>query len=110
MNKTIKAALLSSLVFPGAGQFLLKKHLLGGVLAGIAFISLCVIFVDIVERSLLIADKIQQAETPLDLGTISALILEQQTTALSGSIVSIASIVLLSAWIISIIDSFITKS
>jgi len=109
VNKAIKATLLSTLIFPGAGQFLQKKYLLGGVLVGMAFISLCVIFVNIVERSLLIADKIQQGEIPIDLGTISALILEQQATASSSSIVSIASIVLLSAWIISIIDSFITK-
>jgi hypothetical protein len=35
-----------------------------------AFISVCVIFVNIVERSLLIADKIPQGEIPLDVGTI----------------------------------------
>jgi hypothetical protein len=110
MNKTIQATLLSTLVFPGAGQFLRKKYLLGGVLAGMAFISVCVIFVNIVERSLMIADKIQQGEIPLDVGTISALILDQQTTASSGAIVSVASIVLLSAWLTSIIESFITKS
>ena len=110
MNKTIQATLLSTLVFPGAGQFLRKKYLLGGVLAGMAFISLCVIFVNIIERSLLIADKIPQGEIPLDVRSISALVLNQQTTASSGAIISIASIVLLSAWVISIVDSFITKS
>ena len=110
MNKTIKAALLSSLVFPGVGQFVLKRYLLGGILAGIAFISFCVILVNIAKRWQLIADKIQQGAIPADLGTISALMIDQQTTASNGSIVSIASIVLLSVWIISIIDSFITKS
>lgn len=110
MNKAIKAALLSALIFPGAGQFLLKKYLLGGILAGMAFISLCVMLMNIVQRSLLIADKIQQGDIPSDAASISTLILDQQATASNGSIVSIASIVLLSVWIISIIDSFITKS
>ena len=51
MNKAFKAVLLSALVFPGAGQFLLKKYLLGGIFSGTAFISLGVILVDIIERS-----------------------------------------------------------
>lgn len=109
MKKAIKAALLSSLVFPGTGQFLLKKYFLGGLYAGFAFISLCVILVNIIERSLLIADKIQQGEIPFDVIAISALLLAQQSVSSSSTIVSIASIVLVLTWIISVIDSFITK-
>jgi TM2 domain-containing membrane protein YozV len=109
MNKAIKAALLSSLVFPGLGQFLLKKYYLGGLLAGIAFISFAVILANIVQRSLLIAEQIEQGEIPFDVMTISALILEQQSISSGTSIVSIASIVLILTWIISIIDSIIAK-
>tara|TARA_R110002050_G_scaffold1244_5_gene8848 strand:+ start:158730 stop:159062 length:333 start_codon:yes stop_codon:yes gene_type:complete len=110
MNKAIKAALLSSLVFPGVGQYLLKKYVLGALLAGIAFIALCVIMVNIVESSLLIAEQIQQGEIAFNVVAISALILDQQSTASSNSIGSIATIVLVLTWIISIIDSLITNA
>ena len=33
MKKSNKATLLSGLIFPGAGHFLLKKHVIGAVLA-----------------------------------------------------------------------------
>jgi len=109
MNKAIKAALLSSLVFPGAGQYLLKKYLLASILAAAAFISLCVILVNIVEHSLIIAEQIQQGKIAFDVMAISTLLLDQQSTASTSSNVSIASIVLVLTWIISIIDSLITK-
>lgn len=104
----MKATLLSLLVFPGAGQFLLKKYKLGTILASIAFISLCVILANVVERSLEIAEKIQQGVIPLDTNTISALLLNQQTSTSASSVVGIASIVLILVWIASFVDAFIT--
>lgn len=109
MKRSIKAALLSSIVFPGAGQFLLKKYYLGALFAGLAFISLCVILMDIVERSLLIVEQIQQGQISFDVITISASLLEQQSISSSSTVVRTASIVLILTWLISVIDTFITK-
>lgn len=109
MNQKLQAALLSSLVFPGVGQFLLKKYLLGGLLAGVAFISFCVILMNMIERSLLIAEKIQLGEIPIDIVTISALILEHHGMNSESSIVNIAWIMLVSTWLISIIHSSMAK-
>ena len=45
MKKSMKAALLSAFVFPGAGHFFLKKHITGTVLA-VFIISLFVGIID----------------------------------------------------------------
>jgi hypothetical protein len=45
MKKSMKAALLSAFVFPGAGHFFLKKHITGTVLA-VFIISLLVGIID----------------------------------------------------------------
>lgn len=110
MNQRLKAVLLSSLVFPGAGQFLLKKYVLGGLLATGALISCYVITITIIERSLLIVDKLNLGEMPIDISTISALLLKQDTMEPQHAYVNIAWIMLVSAWMISIIHSLIVKS
>lgn len=110
MNQKIKAALSSTLVFPGVGQFLIKKPLLGAIFSGISFISFCVIFINMMKHSQMIVEKIQLGEIPLDIGTISALFLEQQAMNSDSSIVNIAWIMLVSSWIISIIHSSFAKS
>jgi hypothetical protein len=110
MNQKLKAVLLSLLVFPGAGQFLLKKYRLGSLLAGSAFVSLCVIMVNVLESSLLIAKQFQQGKMALDTTTISTALMQQQALSPSSNIVSIASTVLVLAWLISVIDIVISKS
>jgi len=104
MNNKIKALLLSALVFPGTGQFVLKRYHLGGILASVALISLGVILVSTVKQSLRIAEKIQAGDIPLDVIAISNQILEQPANT-DGFLISTAWISLIIAWLISIIDS-----
>ena len=106
MNNKIKALLLSALVFPGTGQFLLKRYHLGGILASVALISLGVILVSTVEQSLRIAEKIQAGDIPLDVIAISNQILEQPAST-DGFLINTAWISLIIVWLISIIDSLL---
>jgi len=109
MNQKLKAIILSALVFPGSGQFLIKRPVLGGIFAGLALISFSIILMAMVERSLLIAEKIQLGEIPLDIEMITGLLLQQQTAGSSSYIVNIAWVMLLLAWLISIIHLSLVK-
>ena len=105
MTTSIKAALLSALVFPGAGHFFLKRHLRGLVLTLATIASLYFLISGVVERALQITDKIQRGEVQLDVAAITELI-SVQPTGSEIQIINIASAVLMLAWLIGIVDSY----
>jgi uncharacterized membrane protein (UPF0136 family) len=105
MSKAIKAALLSAFLFPGAGHFFLKKHLVGSLLAGAAFGSLYFVLSRVVERALQITEKIQSGEVQPDIAVISELI-SKQTTGTDARLLSVASTVLIISWLLGVIDSY----
>ncbi len=105
MSKAIKAALLSAFVFPGTGHFFLKKHIIGASLAGAAVASLYLVISRMVERALLIAERIQLGEVQLDVAAIAELI-SKQPTGTDSQLLNIAWIVLIISWLIGIVDSY----
>ena len=105
MNKPIKAALLSALVFPGVGHFYLKKHIAGTILAGVSTAVLCFVTFKIVARALQITEIITRGDVELDITAITALILTQPTGT-EAQFVSFASAVLIILWLIGIVDSY----
>lgn len=105
MDKAMKAALLSALVFPGAGHLLLKKYSAAVILAGATGVSLYFLVATAIEKALLITDKIQIGEVPLDVAVITELI-TKQTTGPEAQLLNIATAVLFIAWLIGIIDSY----
>jgi hypothetical protein len=105
MSKSIKAAMLSAFVFPGAGHFFLKRYLSGIVLAGTAVVPLYFILSVIVEKTLQIADKIQRGEVQLDVAVITELIV-RQPTGIDAGLLRFAWIVLIISWLLSIADSY----
>jgi len=104
MHKSVKASLLSALVFPGSGHFFLKKLISGAILAIIAIICLCLIMVATVEVAQEISTKIQTGEIPLNVSKISEAISKQKTD--STDLVHVVTYLFGICWIISIIDSF----
>ena len=105
MSKSIKAAMLSAFVFPGVGHFLLKKHIPGMVLAGIAFASLYFIVSTMVERALQIVDRVQRGEVQLDVAAITEL-LSSQPTGTDAKLLGVAWTVLIISWLVGIADSY----
>lgn len=105
MNKPIKAALLSALVFPGVGHFYLKKHVAGTILAGASIVVLCFVTSKIVALALQITETITRGEVELDITAITALILTQPTGT-ETQFFSFASAVLIILWLIGIVDSY----
>ena len=105
MNKSMKAALLSAFLFPGAGHYFLKKFISGTVLAGTAFAALYLIISRAVERALQITEKIQRGEVQLDVTTITELV-SKQPTGTEAQLLDIATTVLIITWLIGIVDSY----
>ena len=105
MSKSMKAALLSALVFPGVGHFFLKRYITGSVLAGAAFASLFFVISKTVERALQITEKIQRGEVQLDVATIAELV-SKQATGTESQLLYIASTILIISWVIAIVDSY----
>lgn len=105
MTKSIKAALLSALVFPGLGHILLKKYLSAVVLAGAAFGSSYFLVTKTIEKALQITQKIQTGEIPLDVAGMTALI-SKQSTGTEALLENIATAIFILCWLTGIIDSF----
>lgn len=102
----MKAALLSALVFPGAGHIFLKKYIVGGTLACASLLSLyCVISTE-VERALQVVEKIQRGEVQPNLAAITDMI-SMQAMGTDTRLLNIVSILLLFFWVIGIVDSYL---
>jgi len=105
MDISIKAALLSGLVIPGAGHFYLKKYMMAVILAGASLVSLYFIVSMAMEKAMAISDKILSGEVPLDVVTINELV-TQPLTAADAQTQSIATAVLIISWLVAIVDSY----
>jgi len=105
MNKSMKAALLSALVFPGAGHIFLKRYISAAFLASTALSALYIVTANILERALQITDKILQGELQPDIATITEFILKSPAGT-DTQFINIAVITLTLSWLIGILDSF----
>ncbi len=105
MKRSTKATLLSGLIFPGVGHMALKQYLRGSILMLAALIALSVIITKAVKQALVIVDKINSGEIPLESVTITELA-SKSTGAAEGSILDIAVLVVIACWLIGIIDSY----
>ena len=100
-----KAALLSALVFPGAGHIFLKKYLSGGLLVGISLIAIGYIITKTTEKALKIVEEIQNSDVPLDISAITELV-TTQSTGTDNHLLNIATTVFIICWLIGIVDSY----
>lgn len=102
MNKPIKAALLSALVFPGAGHIFLKKKFRGIAFAGISFVCLYVLVAEIFKGAMQIAEKIQRGEIAPNAAEITELAIHQASAQPSSNV----SVLLIVCWLASILDAY----
>jgi hypothetical protein len=105
MKKAIKAALLSGLIFPGAGHCSLKRFKRGLVFFIPAILSMVFLIQHTVNQALGIVEQIEQGTVPLDAEAISKLIAAPppDTTLL---LMNIATWVLVACWAGAIVDSY----
>ncbi len=105
MSKSLKAVLLSALVFPGIGHFSLKKPLQGSILSGITIVCLYLLLSAVVDIAQELTLKIQSGEVPLDVIEISELV-SQQLAGSDGQLVNIPSLLVVICWVVGVVDSF----
>ena len=104
MNKSLKAALLSALVFPGVGHFSLKKPIQGVLLSGVSIICLYFLITTSVDIAQQLIVKVQNGEIPMDVVKMSEIV-SQQLEGSGGQRINIPSYLLMFCWIVGIIDS-----
>ena len=105
MKKSVKAALLSALVFPGAGHLFLKKHIFGASLGCVSLAALYVIIANMLQRAQQIAEKIVQGEVELDVVEITEM-LSRQPVGNDSQLLDVAWAVLVISWLIAIASSY----
>lgn len=105
MNKPLKAALLSALILPGSGHFLLQSKFKGMVLAGIALLCHYLLISTMFSLAQRVSIKIQNGEIPLNIAKISEAVL-QQTSENESLQMTIATYLLVICWLFSIVDSY----
>ena len=105
MRKSIKAVLLSALVFPGAGHFSLKKPIQGSLLVGITLLCIYFIVSTVMDISRGLSAKIESGEIAYDVNTITEMATEQLSNS-DNQVMGTSMLVILICWIIGIIDSF----
>ena len=105
MKKSMKAALLSGLVFPGVGHLILKKYAAAAVLAGTTCAALYFLIAEAVEKAVQISEQIQSGKIPSDMASISVEI-SRMTAAGDTRLLNIATGALIIAWLIGIVDSY----
>jgi len=105
MKKSTKAALLSALVFPGMGHFIVKKPVQGVAALVIALASLYVLISNAIERAQSIVAKIQSGEISPDVASITQLV-SQSSVGADTQLLNAATAILFVVWIFGIVDSY----
>jgi hypothetical protein len=105
MKKSIKAVLLSALIFPGAGHFYLKKTAVGFVFLSLCLVCLYLIITASVEIALDIANQIQSGEIPPEVENISTLV-SARSASTDYAYLGYVWPALISIWLIAIADSY----
>ena len=105
MKRSLKAVLLSTLVYPGAGHILLKKYVSSLILIAVASTSLFILISNAFTKAMLISEKVINGEIQPDISVIRDLIARYQTPE-EAQVVNIATVILILAWLISIFDSY----
>ncbi len=105
MSKSLKAALLSALVFPGIGHFSLKKPVQGVLLSGVAIVCLYFLLTTAIEIAQQLSVKVQSGEIPMDVEIISEMV-SQQLVASDDQRINMPSLLLVICWVVGVVDSF----
>ena len=100
MNNSVKAILLSTLLYPGSGHFFLKKQIKGCIFAALFSLPLLLLFSEIINKTNQIIAQIESGNIPLDIIAISKALTEITSD-------STVHIYLMGAvWVISALDAY----
>lgn len=107
LSKRHQALLLSALVFPGSGHFLLGRKARGCLFLVPALVALVIVLRQIMARMDQIMAQIDSGALPLDVQLIMEKV--EALSANDGPAMTLAVCVLVACWIGSLIDTFLIK-
>ncbi len=105
MSKTRKSVLLSALVFPGAGQYYLKRYRMAGLLIITSLASVYVIVTEAVKQARIILKEIEASGGVIGLERISELSTQAANNA-NTTATSIAWSLVIICWLVGVIDAY----
>lgn len=105
MKRSLKAALLSGLVFPGVGYFVLRRTVRGVIAVVLAGICTVYLVSTAVTQANALMDKLMSGEIALDPAHIEGLA-AASSAGLDAGTLNLATFVLMAAWIISVVDGY----
>ncbi|WP_372762316.1 hypothetical protein [Pseudoalteromonas sp.] len=105
MTQAIKAALLSALTYPGVGHFVLKKHRIGAIFAGVFSIFFVLTLVDVFAVAQCIANDIVAGRVGASYADISAAV--KQPSAHCAALVQYRYLYIMGIiWLFSVADAY----
>ena len=104
MKRSIKAALISGLVFPGLGHIYLKKYLVGAVLLFVAGVSVYSVSVTAIDTALSVTNEIEAGKVAINEDAIARLI--EQKSQGSARLTNLSIVVFMLSWVVSVADSY----
>jgi len=104
MDKSIKAALLSALVFPGAGQFYLKRYWRGLLLMMLAVLGFGLVIVRATVTALDTLNVMQGNGTSIAVDGISHLAETSLVNVVAGNTTILVFVT--ACWIFSVVDAY----
>lgn len=105
MSNSLKAALLSGLVFPGLGQVVLKRYRRGIVLMFIVLACLSIVVAKVVQQAFSILKQIELAGGTINMDAISNAATQSSTNSDSLVFNSILLLIIV-CWILGVVDAY----
>lgn len=104
MKKSMKAALFSALVFPGAGHFLLKRRAIGWTLICITLLAIVLIIAQPMEAGMALMQKNMESGAML----FDPQIIEELDAVIRAELLkwNAGWIMLIACWLAGIVDSY----
>ena len=106
MNNSLRAVLLSGLVFPGVGQVVLKHYKRGITFILTASVSLMVTAVKAVENAIPILEKVKAEGGGISMNRITSAV-TQATTPSQSLTFKLLLLLFIFTWFIGVVDAYI---
>ena len=105
MKKSLKAALYSGLVMPGAGQIILKHYKKGVGLLLTSLLCVTYLIIDAIEQSMTLVDKIISGDIEMTESSLESAI--HNVSSDGATTYTIITTTIMVCWIVGIIDAYL---
>lgn len=105
MNNALKGALLSGIIFPGAGQVALKHRTRGAVIILTVLASLVVFVAKATQRALVILEQIEMESGLIRESDISSAVSQVSAGSGEGGL-NMLLLLMVGCWLASIVDAY----